>query len=934
MRSTKLSNDFVKKIEEISAGNLPSKVMENLFSLIENEIECQFFTRASESNLLRIIEATYDKISFLNDCVKYPHYVEILVSISVNSNYLTDILVFNPEYFYWIVNPSTLKIRLDKKSFTLDVNHTIEQYRSFNSKVRALKSIKRKELLRIGLKDIYNKVELVEITEELSILASALIAKLFELCYQEILAKNNITKTTKRYCVVALGKLGGNELNYSSDTDLIIFYDRESKLNNRKFYSEILSETIHLFLQTAASIEGGHLYRIDLRLRPDGRNSPLCRSLNEYLNYYESRGEDWERQMLIKADYLGGSKNLFEKFISYLSPFIYPVTHSTLPIEQIKKLKSVVERKIKDEENIKFVPGGIRDIEFSVQALQLLNGGKNKEIQTGNTLKALSELEKKSLLTKNEKETFKTAYILYRKIEHYLQLMNNAQTHVVPQDGEIAEKLSYFLRFESLDKFKKILYKNRTSARKIYDSIFKIQDEIKTTENDLNEVKFIDSGRAVKNFLYLQEGKGLIGERRFDKKSVDAFKSIELEIIKYLEISSFPDKLLDNFVRIIRCAEFPSIWYNEFKDKKFLIIFLTICEYSQRSVDLFAEDKELRDFFISREFLKKINAKTAAGYSVKKIFFILSTQCVLGLISPLKTSDLISKILRGKIKEFSNSFAEKYKWKEDFFIAVLGSAGSGEMTFSSDVDLVFVVRDILGFSKIENHFQDLLARLRDEFKPIQVDCRLRPEGQNSQLVWDIEEYKKYFESRARTWEFQSLAKINFIAGNKKIFNSFNKAMTSAVKKKSRSEIKKEIIEMRKKINTSSYSYLNIIDLKKNRGGLKEIEDVLHYQILGNPALLSKCRGKSIHDIIDKVKELRLPETIKQEIKKNFIFLKELEIINQIVFGKNSSKIAKDMLKPGIFSKVLNKKLPTDISSELSRVLKSNIKLFSEFFHEN
>ena len=570
MRLLKISDDFVKKITEISAGNVPSSVMEDLFHLIESEIENHFFTRSSESNLLRIIQAMFDRISFLNECVKYPLYVEILINISVNSNYLTEILVINPEYFYWVVNPSTLENRLENRAFLKEVKKKIDQYRSFNAKVHTLKSIKRKELLRIGLKDIYCKTGLAEITKEISILASTLISELLDSCYKETLAKNNITNTARRYCIVSLGKLGGNELNYSSDTDLVIFYDKESKLNNKKFYSEILTETIHLFLQSAASVEAGHLYRIDLRLRPDGRNSPLCRSVNEYLNYYESRGEDWERQMLIKAYFLGGSKKLFEKFISYLAPFIYPHTHISPPIEQIKKLKLEIERKLRDEENIKLNPGGIRDIEFSVQALQLLNGGKNKEIQTGNTLNALNKLEKASLLTKKEKEIFETAYILYRKIEHFLQLMNNAQTHIIPQDGEIAEKLSYFLGFETSAKFKKILNENRISVRKIYDSIFVKKNNKKFTDYGLAEINFTDPGRAAKNFLYLQEGKGLIGERRFDKKSAEAFKIIEPEVIKYLKTSFFPDKLVDNFVRLIRQAEFPSIWYSEFKRQKVL----------------------------------------------------------------------------------------------------------------------------------------------------------------------------------------------------------------------------------------------------------------------------------------------------------------------------------------------------------------------------
>ncbi len=332
--------------------------------------------------------------------------------------------------------------------------------------------------------------------------------------------------------------------------------------------------------------------------------------------------------------------------------------------------------------------------------------------------------------------------------------------------------------------------------------------------------------------------------------------------------------------------------------------------------------------------IKTINLKFASNYSVKKIFFTLSTQCALGLISPLKTSELISNLLRGKIKELSGSFAENYKWKDNFFIAALGSAGSGEMTFSSDVDLVFAVKDIVSYPKIENNFQDLLALLRDELKPIPVDCRLRPEGKNSQLMWDIDEYKKYFNARARTWEFQSLIKINFITGNKKLFNSFNNAMTAAVREKASSEIRKEIMEMRKKISPPSPSHLNIVDIKKSRGGLADIEYALHYHILCNPYLLSKCRSKSIPTIIDKVEDLKLAGNIKQTIKKNFIFLKELEIINQIVFNKNTSKLAKDILKPGILTKVFNKKSHGDINRELNKVIKSNIKLYSDFFHED
>jgi glutamate-ammonia-ligase adenylyltransferase len=392
LRIKNLSDKFINKLAELSAGKISSSVFEDLIELIELELKNHYFTRTSESNLIRIIEGMYDKIFFLTECVKYPHYIELLVLISSNSNYLTDILVINPEYFYWIVNPSTLNYKLEEDVFEKEIKSKISRYSSFDAKVRLLKAMKRKEMLRIGLKDIHLKTDLRIITKELSVLSKSITAELFNVCYNEIINKYKIGKITRKYCVISLGKLGGYELNYSSDIDLIIFYDKNSRFKNGKYYSDLLVEVIQLFLNKSASGAGGFVYRVDLRLRPEGKNAALCRSKNEYLSYYESRGDDWERQMLIKANFLAGSKFLFKQFTAYLNKFIYPSSISTTPTNQINRLKFQIESLIKDEENIKLVPGGIRDIEFSIQALQLLHGGKYPLLQTGNTLESISKL--------------------------------------------------------------------------------------------------------------------------------------------------------------------------------------------------------------------------------------------------------------------------------------------------------------------------------------------------------------------------------------------------------------------------------------------------------------------------------------------------------------------------------------------------------------
>ncbi len=328
LRQKKLSNNFIGSLIQLSGGRILSKTLDDFFSLLEKEITRHYFTASSESNLLRIIKSQYDFTFFVNEIIKYPHHIEILVSISSNSNYLSDILVINPEFFYMVIDSSILNSKSGSKIFSQKkLKKEFPATTSLDAKTHALNSLKEKRnpqnwferyLWNIRLLTDH-KAEVAEITAELSILATTLTQKLFESCYQFILNKYKITEVSQSYCIISLGKLGGKELNYSSDIDIIIFYDEEDQYGRRmmedgkwkeniqkKYYSELLSETIQLFLEKCTSSEAGSLYRIDLRLRPDGKSSSVCRSLQEYLDYYESRGNDWERQMLIKAGFLGG----------------------------------------------------------------------------------------------------------------------------------------------------------------------------------------------------------------------------------------------------------------------------------------------------------------------------------------------------------------------------------------------------------------------------------------------------------------------------------------------------------------------------------------------------------------------------------------------------------------------------------------------------
>ncbi|MGB5288808.1 MAG: hypothetical protein WBN42_09990, partial [Ignavibacteriaceae bacterium] len=900
MRLKTLSDDFINKLAGISAGILPETDFERLLNLIESELNKHFFTHSSESNLIRIINGMFDKFFFLNECVKYPHYVEILVSIASNSNYLSDILVLNPEYYYLVVNPLNLDLTLEQKSFKDETDEIISRYNSLDAKTHALNSLKRKEILRIGLKDIYAKNNLKEITNELSILAKTLSSELFFHCYQFILKKYKIEKINRSYCIISLGKLGGNELNYSSDIDLIIFYDKESKIGNR-YYSEILSETIQIFLEMCSLSEAGFLYRIDLRLRPDGKSSSACRSLREYLDYYESRGNDWERQMLIKAGFLGGNEKLHSQFTEYIDNFVYPAMHFVSPLEQMKKLKQIIERKLDESENIKLIPGGIRDIEFIVQALQLLNGGKDESLKTGNTLSALQKLKQADLLTKDEEETLSSAYTLYRKVEHFLQLMNNAQTHTIPESGEIADKLSFYLGFNDLNEFRKKIKQTREKVRFIYDSVIGESKTTYSVNKLFQEIKFDNLHRALNDFSFLREGKGLTVSRKFDKKSLETFSKIEENVLEYLTAASEPDLCISNFVRVIKQAEFPSIWYNEFSDKNFLNIFLTLCERSQLVIDLFAEDKILRERFLSRDFLSEVSKSDSENTRLKEILFKLGAQLSLELIEPEAASTILSNVVIEKIQSSIEHQIIKKKWKKDYFIIVLGSTGMQTMSFASDIDLIFAVNDSTKHPNIQKDFQELLGILKKELAPFAVDCRLRPEGESSQLVWDFEKYIEYLKKRARIWELQSFLKARFICGNKKLFSNLLNSFIIRLSQLKKEEVSKGISEMRAKSLSSFPAEMNLVDLKKNPGGLIDIEYIAHFLLLSKKKQSFNIIGKSIPEIL---KGFKVNKKVLNELADNYIFLKKIEIFNQLVFNSSSSKIAEDEKRYSKFAQLI------------------------------
>ena len=885
------SEDFTLFFLKNIGGFIPSQKAELFLQRLGEELSVYHYNRETENNLIRLFSALYDLTAFVNDAVKFPHHLEIISAIAASSNFLTDITVQNPGFLYQLFDNDYLLMDITKPQIEKEIKENLERYKTFTSKINYLKQLKKRYILKTGVTDILGFRELPETTASLSFLADSILSALFHLCRNETGLKYGCEIPENSFCLASLGKQGGGELNYSSDVDLILFYEKDYQFTDKagKEYFELITEVILLFIKSASEItEKGYLYRVDFRLRPDGRNSPLCRTINDYMRYYEARGENWERQMLIKLNFVTGDLGLYYSFYYYIQGFIYPSAFKHPVKEEIGRIKKDIERKAGASENVKLFSGGIRDIEFGVQALQLLYGGKLRELRTGNTLNALKMLARFKIIEKEEEIILKSAYIFYRKIEHFLQLMNDRQTHVIPDNPETIEKLAVFTNLNDAGEFRSKLENYRNKVRKFFARIIKPEPDKEA--GLIDSINFTSKTRALNNLRYLQTGAGLLSDKGFETAAIENFKLIEKDLIKYLAGSRNADKVVENFARVIRASRFVTLWYSQLKNRKFLKWFLTVCEYSQKSVDLISQGGLAEDRFIAGSCFNKPEEEDLNNMGINELLLNLTVLYTLNKIKAQAFSRYIASYIDGRIRKQASEYSF------DYFIAALGSYGAMDMNLASDIDFIMVIRNEEDIEECERKYEELIKMLRKEAGEFDIDLRLRPEGKNAQLVRTIASYEKYFAERARIWEFQSLTKLRLVCGNQKLFNSFREKALNRIKGFTEEAVKSEIASMHKSFTKApAFSDTDEIDIKKFPGGLATIEFALQFKLLTVKGAYKKHAGKPASKIaLGMGRQAEGIDYIK--LAGNYTAMRDFLLKTQNYSGNRNYKITEENLK--------------------------------------
>jgi len=800
----------------------------------------------------------------------YAHLRDITVLFSV-SQFLSNYCIVNPDILFDAIGKTDAPpVRED---LVTGLQQEIEEASSGRSRgarhdidllMNAVRRFRTKELLRITLRDILNKADLLDTFIELSMLADIVIDRSLGVV-RRLLSEQYGTPGNDNFSVIALGKLGAEELNFSSDVDLMYVYGEEegetsgvamshgvirNRISSHEYYCKV-GEALSRFL--SLKTEKGFLHRVDLRLRPEGQRGALALSLRGYETYYESWGRAWERAMLIRARPVAGDPETSEGFQALIRPFVFRKYLDFSAIDEIRGLKTRIDSTFK-KGDIKRGYGGIREIEFFTQTFQLIYGGREPLLRERNTLKALHRLLQKSLIGQEDYGTLTENYRFLRIVEHRLQQVNDIQTHALPEGEEETRILARKIGFPSGEAFMTDIGSRRANVRRIFDSLFAEKKDIALPAGTLPDEEMTDA--ELREYL---EGRGL---KNLDK-AVRNIRSIESKVFSFQTLRGrrLMSSILPAFIDEALKGPEPDAALNHLQSfagllstqESYLEIFSRDRSMIETMIYVFSQSEYLTKVLISRprylemigwqEDMKKSVLKiegemreaVAAGKTVNDTvrltkqaeeirlgMMFMQKKIVVGDVTRglSRVADAVLSVCLNQIEGDSGSLA----------VIALGKLGGREINFGSDLDLIFVSAGEVTDreTRIAERFLRMLISYTKEGVAYRVDTRLRPEGSKGPLVSPVSTFRGYYGSSARFWELQALLKARPVSGDSRTGRSFISMARDVLMVQGRTVSAVDILNMRERIMRELSKESMGYDIKLGPGGLEELEFTVQF----------------------------------------------------------------------------------------------------------
>lgn len=786
---------------------------------------------------------------------------------------------------------------------------------------RVLRRFRLQEMVRIAVADLVLNISLEKSLTRLSSLADALILGalnwLTEHCqtlwgtpqgsdaFSDI--HNKVSDTGLPLLVYGMGKLGGKELNFSSDIDLIFTYPQRGEtvgarrsLDNQQFFTRLGQKLITALHQKTAD---GFVYRVDMRLRPFGESGPIVMSFNAMENYYQEQGRDWERYAMLKGRLLGDSI-YHDELTEMLRPFVYRRYIDFSVIDSLRRMKLMIAQEVRRKNlvnNIKLGAGGIREIEFIVQVFQLIRGGRLKALQQRHLLTVLPVLVAEGELSDCSAFILKAAYCFLRRVENIIQALADQQTQTLPDNALDQDRILQVMNFDSWQRFLEVLNQHMSGVHQEFILLIgeespnhQAEDEHWQTlwHSEWQDEECIEWIESAANFwqgkiiwsevndfreTITKRSLGNRGRQVLDKLMPLLLWHLQKECAKEVTLK----RILIVFNKITTRTAYLELLFENEGALKHLI---RLCQASQWVAEHIASYPILLDELIDPQLLN--NPPSLGDYALELREVMLripeddveaqmemlrqfkqaqqlriAAADIVGVLPLMEVSDHLTALAEAIISEVINlawqQITERFGVPQSaathdnkgFAVIGYGKLGGRELSYSSDLDLVFLHcsktdeltngnKEVLAsvfYMKLAQRIMHIFNTRMASGILYELDMRLRPSGNAGLLVVHINTFAQYQQENAWTWEHQALVRTRVVYGHKSIKNQFNVLRQQILSlPRDHNKLAKDVIEMRNKMRSHlDKSNSDNMDIKQGVGGLVDIEFLAQYLVLKN-----------------------------------------------------------------------------------------------------
>jgi glutamate-ammonia-ligase adenylyltransferase len=781
-----------------------------------------------------------------------------------------------------------------------------------------LRKAKRESALLVALADLGGVWDLVEVTEALTRFADAAVSAALSFLLRNYaqtgrLALDAETPDIERdsgIVVLALGKHGARELNYSSDVDLVVFFDQFTKsapagAEPSPLFARLTKALARLLQEPTGE---GYVLRVDLRLRPDPGATAVAMAISSAYAYYETLGQNWERAAMIKARPVAGDRELGEKFLRDLSPFIWRKYFDYASIADVHAMKRQIHAFRGHEEvkaaghDVKLGRGGIREIEFFVQTQQLIFGGRRPRMRGPRTLDMLAELQADGWVSAEAERELSQAYVFLRRVEHRLQMIADQQTQRLPADRHELSRFAKFCGYDRLDRFTAELLRHLRRVETHYARLFENAPGLDAQAGSLVFTGVVDDPETLltlrrMGFREPERAAETIRGWHFGRRAAiqsqrarETLTELVPALLESFATSGDPDAALATLdaalARMTAAVELFSILRSNAELRG---LFADVLGSAPRLANVIATRPHVLDGVIdpsrganfeAMTLSARLEAFLAGAVTFENVLdrvrdfaaedmFLIGVRLLSGALDPDRAgraySALAEAIVGALLDRVAEVFAEEHGRVAEGRVALIGMGklGSREMTAASDLDLILIydfpdgaesngrrpLPAVLYYTRLTQRLVSALTAPTKAGRLYEVDLRLRPSGRKGPLATQFRGFVQYQRSEAETWEHMALTRARVIAGDARLAREIDRAIASVLRKpRERAKLAKDVREMRALIAREKGD-ADPWDLKLVAGGLLDIEFIAQFLVLAEAKDHPKIRDVSTRAII-------------------------------------------------------------------------------------